>query len=72
MRWLLHGPMSSAVADALRARGDSVVDPSSVGVVEGRPHADVLKAATTAQLDLMTSDAKLAELPFAPEAPRLA
>jgi len=70
MRWLLHGPMTSAVADALRGRGDSVVEPSTVGLNEGSPHAEVLQAAGKAQLDLMTSDAKLAETPFAPEAPR--
>ena len=70
MRWLLHGPMTSAVADALRGRGDSVVEPSAVGLTEASPHADVLQAAGKAQLDLMTSDAKLAETPFAPEAPR--
>src|SRR3954452_23526855 len=69
MRWLLHGPMTFAVADALRGRGDSVIDPSTVGVAEGAAHADVLKAAGKAPLDLMTRDAKLAETPFAPEAP---
>ena len=69
MRWLLHGPMTPAVADALRGRGDSVVEPAAVGVEAASPHADVLNAATKAQLDLMTSDAKLAESPFAPDAP---
>ena len=69
MRWLLHGPMTSAVADALRGRGDSVVDPSATGVAPDAPPADVLKAAHKAQLDVMTADAKLAEAPFAPEAP---
>ena len=69
MRWLLHGPMTPAVADALRGRGDSVVDGSTVGVTETSAHDDVLKAAGKAQLDVMTSDAKLAESPFAPEAP---
>lgn len=68
MRWLLHGPMTSAVADALRARGDSVVDPATVGVAPESQPADVLKAAHKAQLDVMTTKAKLAETPFAPEA----
>jgi hypothetical protein len=72
MRWLLHGPMTPAVADALRGRGDSVVEPSTIGVTEDSSQADVLQAAGKAQLDLMTSDAKLAETPFAPEAPRFA
>jgi predicted nuclease of predicted toxin-antitoxin system len=69
MRWLLHGTMTPAVADALRRRGDSVTESSTVGVTDASPHADVLQAAAKAQLDLMTSDAKLAESPFAPEAP---
>ena len=69
MRWLLHGPMTSAVADALRGRGDSVVEASAVGLNEGSPHAEVLQAAGKAQLDLMTSDAKQAEAPFADDAP---
>jgi hypothetical protein len=69
MRWLLHGPMTSAVADALRGRGDSVVDAASVGVAAESPHADVLTAAHKAQVDLMTTDPKLAESPFAADAP---
>ena len=69
MRWLLHGNLTPAVADALRQRGDTVVDAASVAVTAGSSHADVLKAAHKGQLDLMTSDAKLAEAPFAEEAP---
>lgn len=68
MRWLLHGTMTPAVAEALRSRGDTVVDSASVAVVPDAPLPDVLKAATKAQLDLMTNDAKLAESPFAPGA----
>ena len=69
MRWLLHGNLTPAVAEALRQRGDNVVDPSSVGVTPELAHADVLEAAHKAQLDVMTSDAKLAEAPFGEEAP---
>ena len=69
MRWLLHGPMTPAVADALRAREDIVVEASAVSVIPDAPPADVLKAAHKAQLDVMTTDPKLAEAPFAPEAP---
>ena len=69
MRWLLHGTMTPAVADALRGRGDTVVDAASVAVAPDAPHPEVLKAATKGQLDLMTTDAKLAESPFAPDAP---
>ena len=69
MRWLLHGPMTSAVADALRARGDNVVDSGTVGLAPESPRPEVLRAAHKAQVDLMTTDAKLAESPFAPDAP---
>jgi hypothetical protein len=69
MRWLLHGNLTPAVADALRQRGDTPVEPSAVGVTPESSHADVLKAAHKAQLDVMTPDAKLAETPFAEEAP---
>ena len=66
MRWLLHGNLTPAVADALRQRGDTPVEPAAVGVTPESSHADVLKAAHKAQLDVMTPDAKLA-----PEARRL-
>jgi hypothetical protein len=69
MRWLLHGTMTSAVGDALRQRGDTVQDSAAVGVTPESPLAEVLKAAHKAQLDLMTSDAKMAEAPFGEDAP---
>jgi hypothetical protein len=61
--------MTSAVGEALRQRGDTVQDSAAVGVTPESPHADVLKAAHKAQLDLMTSDAKMAEAPFGEDAP---
>ena len=70
MRWLLHGQLTSAVADALRGRGDAVQDPETLGVTPESPHADVLKAAHKAQLDVLTSDARLAESAFAEDAPK--
>ena len=69
VRWLLHGTMTTAVGDALRGRGDSVVDPATVGVAPDTPHAEVLKAAHKGQLDVMTTDPSLAESTFAPDAP---
>jgi hypothetical protein len=44
------------------------VDSATVGVTPESSHAEVLKAAHKAQLDLMTSDAKQAEAPFAEDA----
>ena len=69
MRWLLHGTLTPAVADALRQRADTVVDGAAAGVAPEATHADVLEAAHKAQLDLMTNDPKLADAPFGPEAP---
>ena len=68
MRWLLHGTMTPAVADALRGRGDAVQEPPAVGLSAESSHADVLKAAHKGQLDLMTTDGALVEAVFAPEA----
>jgi len=69
MRWLLHGNLTPAVADALRQREDKVVEAASVGVTPESPPAEVLKAAHKAQLDLMTGDAKVAEAAFDDGAP---
>jgi len=69
MRWLLHGNLTPAVAEALKQRGDNVVDSATVGVTPESSHAEVLKAAHKAQLDVMTGDAKMAEAPFAEDAP---
>jgi hypothetical protein len=65
MRWLLHGTLTPAVADALRQRGDTVVNGATVAVAPESPHGEVLKAAHKAQLDVMTSDPKLVEASFA-------
>ena len=55
MRWLLHGKMSDAVADALRRHGHSVESldspPSEV--------ADFVRLAHEKQLDVVTTDASL-------------
>lgn len=69
MRWLLHGPMPPAVADALRARGDAVQEPAAAGLPPESSPADVLKAAHKAQLDVMTADGALVDVVFGPEAP---
>jgi hypothetical protein len=65
MRWLLHGTLTPAVADALRQREDQVRDAAGLGLVPDAPHAEVLKAAHKAQLDVMTNDAALVEAMFA-------
>src|SRR5688572_24069215 len=59
MRWLLHGTLTPAVAEALRRRGDAPVTAEEAGVADGSASEEVLKAAHARQLDLMTNDAAL-------------
>jgi hypothetical protein len=56
MRWLLHGPITPAVAEALRSRGDAV---ESLELPADASSFDLLKTAQSKQLDVMTADAKL-------------
>lgn len=64
MRWVLHGALTSAVAEALARHGDSAQSEAEVDLpVEARPH-ELLKAAQSRQLDLMTADAGLVHAIF--------
>ena len=58
MRWLLHGPLTSAVADALRERGDAASDAAGLGLADAGP-GEVLEAAQKQQMDVMTADPDL-------------
>ena len=64
MRWLLHGPMTSAVAEALKRHGDQASSMADVNLPPETSPADVLLFAQKAQLDLMTTDGAMAEAPF--------
>src|SRR2546421_11130625 len=63
MRWLLHGPVTSAVADALRRHGHEVKNMAEAGLPEKASPAEVLTFAQDGQLDILTSDASLASAP---------
>src|SRR5438309_1407080 len=68
MRWLLHGPMTSAVADALVRHGHKATNLLEAGLPPEADPATVLDAARKGQFDVLTTDGKLAEAPFlAPE-----
>jgi hypothetical protein len=68
MRWLLHGPMTSAVSDALVRHGHKASNMPDVGLPPEADPATVLHAARQQQFDVLTTDGKLAEAPFlAPE-----
>ena len=64
MRWLLHGTMTAAVADALKRHGHQATNMIDAGLPPAAAAVDVLTFARTAQLDVLTTDATLAEAPF--------
>jgi hypothetical protein len=65
MRWLLHGAMTSAVADALVRHGHSAQNMTELGLPPAADPAIVLKTADAAQLDILTTDAALTSAVFA-------
>jgi hypothetical protein len=64
MRLLLHGNLAPAVADALRARGDTVRQLADVGASPESSADDVLKAAHKDQAEILTTDSALATALF--------
>ena len=64
MRWLLHGPMTSAVADALVRHGHSAQNMTELGLPPETDPAVVLKTADAAQLDILTTDETLSSAVF--------
>ena len=69
MRWLVHGTLTPAVAEALKRHGDVAQDLAGLSLTPGTSPAEVLKVAQKAQLDLMTNDASMVETLFADDAP---
>jgi hypothetical protein len=59
MRWVLHGTLTAAVAEALKRHGHAACPVSELGVATDAAACDLLAAATRQQLDLITSDAAL-------------
>ena len=64
MRWLLHGNVTRAAADALERHGHKTMTVDELELPEGASELDLLKAAHTKQLDVITTDAQLAEVLF--------
>jgi hypothetical protein len=65
MRWLLHGSQTTAaVAEALVRHGHEARDVASVALAPDADARAVLEAAKKNQLDLLTTDAALAQAPF--------
>jgi hypothetical protein len=64
MRWLLHGNLSVAAADALTRHEQQVRQPGDVGLSPDAAPADVFETARKAQLEIITTDPALANAPF--------
>ena len=64
MRWLLHGNITPAAADALKRHGHEPRDLPSVGQTLESPPDAILTAAKKEQLDLLTADPAMAQAPF--------
>ena len=69
MRLLLHGKLTPAVADALRARGDTVRQAADVGLSDTSSATEILKASHKDGADLLTTDVNLATALFDREEP---
>ena len=64
MQWVLYGPMTSAVADAVKRHGHKAHESTELGLAGGASHLEILRAAEQKQWDLLTADAALAAAPF--------
>jgi hypothetical protein len=64
MRWVLHGPLTSAVADALKRHKHQVVAP-----LESPDPTEFLKLAHKQQLDVLTADGALVDAIYAQKIP---
>jgi hypothetical protein len=69
MQWLLHGPMTSAVAEALKRHEHQVHDVSELKTASDSPPSEILKASEKKQWDILTTDSALADAPFAENVP---
>ena len=65
MQWLLHGSLTSAVAEALKRHGHATHDLAEVGLAPEADAADVLKVAQARQFDIITTDDRVAAHVFA-------
>jgi predicted nuclease of predicted toxin-antitoxin system len=64
MRFLLIGNLTPAVAAAIVRHGHQTATPELLHLTDVTPKDEVLKAATKAQLDIVTADPEMADAPF--------
>src|SRR5262245_34522574 len=63
MRWLVHGNVTPALADALRRHEHTASTAADAGIDASDP-IELLKQAHAKRLDLITTDPDLANAPF--------
>lgn len=61
MRWLLHGTITPAAADALSRHGHKANTLADVDLAPEASTADVVRYAQKAQLDVLTADGSLSD-----------
>ena len=64
MRWLLHGNLTPAVADALRRHEHTAFPMSDLAVADGATGSEIVRAAQAKQWDVITNDADLVNAVF--------
>jgi hypothetical protein len=69
MQWLLHGPMTPAVGQALKRHKHQIHEAGELDLPPDSQPAEILKAAQSKQWDILTTDAALADAPFAAKLP---
>ena len=64
MRWLFHGNLTPAAAEALKHHKQELQSPADVGLPPDALPADLFEAARKGQLEIITADSSLAQAPF--------
>src|SRR6476469_691867 len=69
MQWLLLGPMTAAVGEALKRHEHQVHEIGELGLAADAAASEILRAAQKKQWDILTTDSTLADAPFADDQP---
>ena len=64
MRWLAHGNLTAAAIEALKRHGQDVVAAADIELASDAPPAGVLETARVRQLEIVTTDAAVADAIF--------
>ena len=64
MRWLLHGNLTPAVAEALKRHEHTAFPFADLGIAEGATYPEIVRAAQAKQWDIVTSDPTIVNAVF--------